>query len=243
MTATLTHGRLDAMRTTEGIIWSAALVISLLIHAALFINRTTELSTVPEKRGPENKITRISFLVPAPSIVTPVEVMPEQPEPQPVVEKSEPKPEPEPKPKPKLKSKPKPVEKVTPAREIRQTPARIPPISSTAKAKTLPVLQPVVDPRLSEQARQSYLAELLSHIESHKHYPRSARRRHIEGVVQVSFRLLPEGQIDGLKVAGKRRVLQQASRNAVVASIPVPSPPKELDLPLSINFSMAFVLK
>jgi hypothetical protein len=55
--------------------------------------------------------------------------------------------------------------------------------------------------------------------------------------------LLPEGQIDGLKVAGKRRVLQQASRNAVVASLPVPSPPKELDLPLSINFSMAFVLK
>ena len=229
MTASLTYGRLDTMRTTEGIVWSAALVISLLIHGALFINRTTELPTVLEKKGPENSITRISFLVPAPSMVKPVEVMPELSQPQPVIEKPEPK--------------PKPVEKVTPAREVRQTQTRTPPISRAEAEKTLPVLQPVVDPRLSEQARQSYLAELLSHIESHKHYPRSARRRHIEGVVQVSFRLLPEGQIDGLKVAGKRRVLQQASRNAVVASLPVPSPPKELDLPLSINFSMAFVLK
>jgi len=220
-------------------------VISLLIHGALFINRTTELPTVLEKKGPENSITRISFLVPAPSMVKPVEVMPELSQPQPVIEKPEPKPEPKPKPKskPKPKLKPKPVEKVTPAREVRQTQTRTPPISRAEAEKTLPVLQPVVDPRLSEQARQSYLAELLSHIESHKHYPRSARRRHIEGVVQVSFRLLPEGQIDGLKVAGKRRVLQQASRNAVVASLPVPSPPKELDLPLSINFSMAFVLK
>ncbi|MFW2440457.1 MAG: TonB family protein [Arenicellales bacterium] len=237
------------MRRNDGIVWSAALVISLLIHGALFINRTTELSTIPEKRGPENSITRISFLVPAPSMVTPVEMMPELPEPQPVIEKPEPKPKPKPKPEPKpelkskLKPKPKPVEKVTASREVRQTPTRAPPVSTAEVEKALPVLQPVVDPRLSAQARQSYLTELLSHIESHKHYPRSARRRHIEGVVQVSFRLLPEGQIDGLKVTGKRRVLQQASRNAVVASLPVPSPPEELDLPLAINFSMAFVLK
>jgi len=243
VTAYLIHGRLDTMRRTDGIVWSAALVISLLIHGVLFINRTTELSTVLEKKGPENSITRISFLVPAPSVAKPVDVIPELPEPQPVIEKPELKPEPKPEPKLKPKLKPKPVEKVTPAREVRQVSKRTSPTSSAAIAKALPVLQPVVDPRLSEQARQTYLAELLSHIESHKHYPRSARRRHIEGVVQVSFRLLPEGQIDGLKVTGKRRVLQQASRSAVVASLPVPRPPKELDLPLSVNFSMAFVLK
>lgn len=235
MTSSLTHVRLDTMRRTDGIVWSAALAISLLIHGALFINRTTELSTVLEKKGPENSITRISFLVPVPSMVKPLEVIPEQPESQPVIEKSETKPE--------LKSKLKPVEKMTSGREVRQKPTQTPPISRAVIAKALPVFQPVVDPRLSEQARQTYLVELLSHIESHKHYPRSARRRHIEGVVNVSFRLLSEGQIDGLKVAGKRRVLQQASRSAVVASLPVPRPPKELDLPLSINFSMAFVLK
>ncbi len=233
MTSSLIHGRLDAMRRTDGIVWTAAIVVSLLIHGTLFINRTTEFPTVLEKKGPENSLTRISFLAPMPSVAKLVEVIPEQPEPQPAIKKPEAKPKP----------KPKPVEKVTPARKVRQTPARSPPISRAELAKTPPVLQPVVDTRLSEQARQSYLAELLSHIESHKHYPRSARRRHIEGVVQVSFRLLPEGQIEGLKVAGKRRVLQQASRSSVIASLPVPRPPKELDLPLSINFSMAFVLK
>lgn len=241
MIASLTHGQPDTMRSTDGIVWSAALVLSLLIHGALFINRTSELSTVPEKKGPENSITRISFLVPAPSVAKPVEVMPELSQAQPVIEK--PEPEAKAKSKPKPKPKPKPVEKVIPASELRQIPTRTPPISTAESEKTLPVLQPVVDSRLSEQARQSYLAELLTHIESHKHYPRSARRRRIEGVVEVSFRLLPEGQIDGLKVAGKRRVLQQASRSAVVASLPVPSPPKELALPLLINFSMAFILK
>jgi protein TonB len=222
---------LDSITRSDGFVWSTAIVISLLIHGTLFINRTTDLSTALEKRGPEKSTTRISFLVPAPSMVTPAEAAPEQPKPQPVIEK----------PRPKLVKKP--LKKVISIRKDRQTPTRVLPITRAATATALPMLQPVADPRQSEQARQSYLTELMSHIESHKHYPRSARRRRIEGVVNVSFRLLPEGRIDGLKVAGKRRVLQQASRSAVVASLPVPVPPKELDLPLSINFSMAFILK
>ena len=178
MTLSLTHAQLETMRRTDGIVWSAAVVISLLIHGALFINRTTELSTALEEKGPEKSITRISFRVPEPATVKPVETIPEQPKPQPVIEK--------PKPQPVIeKPGPKPVEKVTHTRVARQVPTRTLPVSRAVIAKTLPISQPVIDPYRSEQARQSYLAELLSHIESHKHYPRSARRRRIEGVVQV----------------------------------------------------------
>ena len=130
---------------------------------------------------------------------------------------------------------------MTPPEEIEPVQQRL--VQGVKAPVTVPVAAPPADPGMIEQARQSYLAKLLAHIESHKHYPRSARRRGIEGEVEVSFQLQNGGVIDKLQVVGKRRILKKATREAVEAALPMPEPPSELDIPLMINFSMVFSLK
>jgi len=246
----LVHDQLDNQRGTDGIIWGVAVVVSLLIHGALFVNRADDMSIALKPSDSEKIVTRVSFRIPVPPPERVVEVKPERPKPPPVKKRSKPKPKPLPKPKPKAKAKatPKPVEEEPPIEEeieeeIQQAQTQTEQVVDRQQQETLQISRPVLAPHLVEQAKQSYLARLLAHIESHKHYPKAARRRHIEGEVNVSFKLLAEGQIDGLQVAGKRRLLQKATHSAVTASLPLPAPTQELDLPMEINFTMAFVLK
>jgi protein TonB len=235
--------RLDNMDRTDGIIWSTAVALSLLIHATLLINRSSELSIAIEDNHSDQIVTQVSFRIPTPLPEKPVEVKPEIPKPQPVVEIPEPRPKP--KPVKKIASKIKPPDEVAEEikEPIKQAPTPTTQIVEEELPKTLQISRTEVTPQIIEQARQSYLARLLAHIESNKHYPKAARRRRIEGESQVSFRLLAKGQIEALEVTGEREVLQKATHSAVMASLPMPNPPQELDLPLVINFTMAFVLK
>ncbi|HID49478.1 MAG TPA: energy transducer TonB [Chromatiales bacterium] len=98
---------------------------------------------------------------------------------------------------------------------------------------------PVID---DAQKRDRYLAQLLAHIDEHKYYPRVARRRGLEGVIRVSFRLLPGGQVSRLRVDGANRILCEAARQTVRASLPLPLPPEGVSLPLSVRFGMQYRL-
>ncbi|MCG6887466.1 MAG: TonB family protein [Proteobacteria bacterium] len=98
---------------------------------------------------------------------------------------------------------------------------------------------PVVD---EAQLRNQYLAQLLAHIDTHKYYPRMARRWGLEGVIQVSFTLLPGGEISQLQVAGDNRILCQAANATVRAALPMPLPPEGVPLPMSVSFGMQYRL-
>jgi len=88
-----------------------------------------------------------------------------------------------------------------------------------------------------------YMQQLLAHIESRKYYPRSARSRGVEGNVLVSFELLADGSIKSLQVSGGRSVLQNATKQAIQNSIPLPIPPLELTMPRKIEFSIQYLLQ
>jgi protein TonB len=92
-------------------------------------------------------------------------------------------------------------------------------------------------------ARETYLARLLAHIDSHKFYPRSARRRGQEGDVKVMFYLQQDGGIRALEVSGDNRPLCAAAERAVRASLPLPQPPESVNLHEQVSFSMQFRLK
>lgn len=105
----------------------------------------------------------------------------------------------------------------------------------------------VVDKTLLAQVvvvneRENYLARLLSHIDTHKFYPRSARRRGVIGEVQVSFYLLRDGTIRDLQVTGGSKVLRNAARQAIQNALALPAPPDSLELQVPVSFGMIYRL-
>lgn len=93
-----------------------------------------------------------------------------------------------------------------------------------------------------QQAKQHYLATLMTHIESHKHYPRTARQRRMEGQTTVQFTLLASGEICEINISNGPRLLRIASKAALQKALPLPKPPSTLDFPLPIQFDMEYRL-
>jgi len=218
------------MTLREGIVWSGAVILSLGLHLALFWPGAIVLSAEDGKARKPAGATRLSFRVAA---------KPQPPVPVPVV-KPEPKPKlPEPpKPRPPVPKplEPQPVKKMVPV-ETEQKREPEPVEESTPAA-----VETAGDPLQLEQARQHYLGQLLAHIEEHKFYPRAARRRGMQGVIQVSFMLHRDGHISDVMVEDGHEVLRRAAEESVRAALPLPLPTPDVPSPLRVSFGMEFKL-
>jgi protein TonB len=93
-----------------------------------------------------------------------------------------------------------------------------------------------------ENERESYLQRMLAHIDNHKFYPRSARRRGMEGEIRVSFHLHRDGGISDLQVSGGSKVLRKAAKQAVQQALSLPPPPASMPPPEKIRFGMVYRL-
>ena len=93
-----------------------------------------------------------------------------------------------------------------------------------------------------QQIKHDYLATLMAHIEAHKHYPRAARQRRLEGQTTVRFTLLASGQICDISISNGPKLLRIASKAALQRALPLPTPPDTLDFPLPIQFNMEYRL-
>ncbi|WJW75355.1 TonB family protein [Thiohalobacter sp. IOR34] len=107
----------------------------------------------------------------------------------------------------------------------------------------MPEAPPPAAPAAEADAETSYLARLLAHIERHKFYPRAARRRALEGEVEVSFELLADGRVRDLQLTGGARLLRNAARQAVQEALPLPRPPAAMRLPRRVEYRMRFELR
>jgi len=241
--------------------WFLAITLSLLLHLLLFLElgRRQLMAAAPIDRArvthvrlafqpplpqPEPEIESEPEMEPEPVVEPAVEPEPE-PEPEPLIEpepKPEPKPNPEPKPKSKPKPEPKPKTKPKPESEP-QSVAPAPAITQAApqKRQTAPVVVP--QPRdLSAAGREHYLATLLSLIEQQKVYPKIARRRDIQGNVQVAFTVACNGSITGLQTSNGHKILEKSARKAVRKALPLPLPPAENPCPVKVKYAMVFKL-
>jgi protein TonB len=216
------------MTLREGIVWSGAVIVSLGLHLALFWPGAFTLSADEGKARQPVGATRLSFRVAAkPQPLAPVpEVKPQPKPPEP------PKPRP-PEPKP---VEPRPVKKSVPAEVVQASEPE--PVAESAPAP----VETAGDPLQQEQARQHYLGQLLAHIEGHKFYPRAARRRGLQGVIQVSFVLHENGQISEIMLEHGHEVLRRATEEAVHAALPLPLPTPDVVCPLRVSFGMEFKL-
>lgn len=83
---------------------------------------------------------------------------------------------------------------------------------------------------------QRLLALVRSKIRAHRRYPELARRRGIEGKVEVSFRILPDGRVAELMVRrGADPMLDEAALAAVRAASPLPPFPEPLTVELDFG--------
>lgn len=219
------------MMQTDTVSWTAAILLSLLVHSAMFLHGGALI-------GAENAPVSDALLVTRLNFSQPVEV-PVPEEPRPVVK---------PPLKPVAKIKPKPKPKPRPVRKVRKIPRPEPvkktePVMQTVSPREVPARQVTShSDSLLQARRQQYLHGLLSHIESFKFYPRSARRRSIQGNVRISFLLRDDGGYEQLELDGDETVLVKAARQALESAVPLPSPPGDIRLLDRIEFTMAYSL-
>lgn len=233
------------MISREALIWGGAVGLSLTLHLMLFLDSGSRAGD--ESRRME-KSTRVSFR----SVAAPLTAPHDEPQQEPL-KKAEPEvlEAPQPPPEPAARRKIKRAEKVRQKKppEVQPQPEVAPTSQATTevaqKQSTLPptAAGTVSDPAVIERARHEYLRRLMAHIESHKKYPRVARRRGIEGVVVASFDILAGGTVAGVSVEQGHRVLRKAVDEAIAAAQPMPAPPAELPLPLPISFKVQFFLQ
>ena len=142
------------------------------------------------------------------------------------VSRSKPQNKPVARPKPKKKKTSKPIQR---QKRIASSP-------NQAEVKT------AASSVLAESQKIDYYSLLQAHIESHKYYPRRARKLGIEGDVEVSFVLLANGEASDISSTGGHRLLNQAAIKSIREAMPLPAPPATLNLPLVVTFSMHYNL-
>jgi protein TonB len=205
--------------TREQGINTTAIVVSVLLHLILFV-QLTDYAASSQAQAP-NFSTKISL-----------NLMPPVKQPAQLIKADIPPPKPVLKPKPisKPQTKPKVVEEI----------AAVIPEQAVASKVAEQIQRGQAD--VSAPIRKHYLNNLLTYIEGHKYYPQSARKRGINGSIDVSFELLNNGEINGLKASGGPMVLRKAAEQAVANALPFPVPPAEVNCPLQVSYDMQFQL-
>jgi protein TonB len=234
------------MSRVERGIWPGAVLASLLLHLALFVQLGSHAGTESESTVEKNTVTHLSFRSVSATLPVPQPV--EFPEPSveanvapsaPVDEAPQPT-------KAKARRVVPPVQQVVAKKQEKvaePTPETPPESAASATAPPPPNggdLQ--AEALLLEQQRNEYLRRLMGHIESHKFYPLAARRRGLQALVKISFELLADGQIRSLRVTEGHKLLRSAAEEAMARALPLPRPPDAVATPLAINFSMAYQL-
>jgi periplasmic protein TonB len=219
-----------------------AAVISLTVHATavFYLEHYDDLFA----DRPESTVSFMRITL-APARPAAPHAEPERP-PEPAIRPEPPPPPPpqkEPAPKPRRARLPEPVIDPLPATIEAPQPAEFIEEQTTASSYAeAPLDKPALEQLTLEQERESYLLRLLAHIDSHKFYPRSARRRGTEGEISVAFYLRKDGSISELRVTGGSKVLREAAKQAVQRALSLPLPPDSMPLQQPIRFAMVYRL-
>lgn len=118
---------------------------------------------------------------------------------------------------------------------------------TVASAQTLvtPAPPPVkVSPKPDLTAtKRSFFASLRTTIQNHLHYPTAARRRGMEGEIDVRFTLANDGTINTISVQRGEAIFHNAVKTAVSSASGIDVPKNLADsLPMEIELTLEFKL-
>ncbi len=95
-------------------------------------------------------------------------------------------------------------------------------------------------PTIAQKNR--FLSEVRRRIEAHKHYPRIAKRRGIEGVVKVRFTILPGGKVGHILLSGSK-LFYASARKAIEGAFPIDLKGVPIELPTTVSLRLRYQLR
>jgi len=139
------------------------------------------------------------------------------------------------------KEEPKP----TPKEEVKEV------VQKETKAVPKQKMQKVVSTAVAEsenaemlKAKQDkFLSHLVEKINSNKSYPNMARRRVIEGNVEMKFHLLADGSVEHIKLISGRHIFKESAVEAIAKSFPVEVDKTLFSFPKELKITIAYILK
>ncbi|WP_373028898.1 energy transducer TonB [Sulfurovum sp.] len=204
----------------------------------------------------EEKVFQMCISCVNPEVVAPIEQMEQVEEiEQPIVEEEtlvekEPVVEPEIiKEEPEVKEEviPEPiVQKIIPKPVVKEVKKK-PKVKKKVKKKIAKKTQP----RLKASSRKSqrstaeknkFLDNIRTKINKHKSYPRIAKKRGMQGTVNVKFTILGNGKVGNISVSGPK-VFHNSARNAVKSAFPINVNNAPISLPKSINITLRYQIR
>ncbi len=212
----------------------------------------------------EEKVFQMCISCVNPEVVTPVEqveqmeqveeiekpIVEEEPvvEEQPVVEPEIIK-EPIPEEVPEIKEEivPEPiVQKVIPKPVVKEVKKK-PNVKKKVKKKTVKKKQPAQKAsarkaQISPAEKNQFLSAIRDKINKHKSYPRIAKKRGMQGSVNVKFTILSSGKVGNISVNGPK-VFHNSARNAVKSAFPINVANAPISLPKSINITLRYQIR
>ncbi|PNV82167.1 MAG: hypothetical protein C0627_11355 [Sulfurimonas sp.] len=91
--------------------------------------------------------------------------------------------------------------------------------------------------------RELFIAELIKRINSNKSYPRSARRRAIEGNIKVEFTITADGGVRDIKIISGHDIFKKSAIEAIENSFPVEIPKDIFHFPKKFKVDIVYILK
>ncbi len=210
-------------------------VVVCVAHFLALQSHISKQKAISKPKAKAHHITLSSVIVKKPVPVPPkpkVEPIILPPDPEPIV-----KPKPKPKPKPKRKKrvkKPKIVEPVVVPEPIIKEVIQEPIIEQ--------VVAPVVTVDTSS-IMDAYKSEIRRQIRKNLFYPKMAKRLRMQGIVQVAFCVLKNGEITDIKVLNNPKKLLGKGAMKTLNSLslrPIPSELNEqsMDIKIPIEFKL-----
>jgi len=192
---------------------------------------------------PEPQVDLTQLLLPIPELpLTPPDIPPpevELPKPEPEKKKVEDaKPE-KPKEKPKKdkveKPKPKPKPEPDPEPEVVQKPApqlaqQQAAIAAPVKPSTAPAAPSAAEVARTSAAKVTWQGMLEARLQQFQKYPRSAKRRNVEGIAWVRFRMDRDGKVLSYAIerTSDHEVLDEAALAMIERAQPLPALPPDI---------------
>ncbi|QBQ55227.1 energy transducer TonB [Nitrosococcus wardiae] len=263
---------MDKARREEAVRWGLGVFLAVALHVgAAFGVIVWNATRTPPPSPPPAMMIELAALPAAPP-PQPSDVPPEpkqeevepplpEPEPEPLSEKVEtppppkpkvkpevalPKPPPKPKPRPKQPQPPsQPIEEKTPPPEPVSKPKPPAPAQQSPPASRAEAPAPSASSAQVRKTVQTWQQLLLAHIQRHKRYPSSARRRRQEGVTYLRFVMDREGQVLSARIerSSGYALLDKETQALIERAAPLPAPPpevsgKQLEFVVPVQFSL-----
>ena len=112
-----------------------------------------------------------------------------------------------------------------------QKPTQIEVATKIAEPKQVIIQEVKID---NTAIKQKFFSELKQKINSNKFYPQNAKRRGIEGIVEVKFEILSSGQIGTINIISGNQIFFQSTKEAIESSFP-------MAIPAQIKDNLGFV--